>query len=174
MRHYEAFMPENEDTFWDKGVFATDSPTGLQNAIFYYTGKNLCFRGEEEHRNFKHSQFVEIEGGYRYVERGSKTFQGGFSQLHLNGKSVVLYNNADAAMHYCCSLLRLYLSKLTSDTSDAFYLQPVKGAPKNEKWYCNTPVGRNKLATMVKCLCEQAGLKPKTNHSLRATGATTL
>ena len=174
VRHHEAFTPEDEDTFCDKGVFATDSPTGLQNAIFYYTGKNLCLCGGEEHRNLKCSQFVEIEGGYRYVERGSKTFRGGFSQLHLNGKSVVLYNDADAGMRCYCSLLRFYLSKLPSDTSDAFYLQPVKGAPKAEKWYCNIPVGRNKLATMVKRMCEQAGLKPKTNHSLRATGATTL
>ena len=174
VRHHEAFMPEDEDVFWDKGVFATDSHTGLQNAIFYYTGKNLCLRGRDEHRNLKRSQFVEIEGGYRYVERGSKTFRGGFSQLHLNGKSVVLYNDADAGMRCYCSLLRLYLSKLPSDTSDAFNFQPVKGAPKSEKWCCNTPVGRNKLATMVKRMCEQAGLKPKTNHSLRATGATTL
>ena len=64
MHHLKVFMPEDEDTFWDKGVFATD--TELQNAIFYYTGKNLCFRGREEHS--LHSQFAEIEGGYRYVQ----------------------------------------------------------------------------------------------------------
>ena len=46
MRHHEAFTPEDEDTFWDKGVFATDSSTGLQNAIFYYTGKNCAFTVE--------------------------------------------------------------------------------------------------------------------------------
>ena len=39
VHHHEAFTPEDEDIFWDKGVFATDSPTGLQNAIFYYTKK---------------------------------------------------------------------------------------------------------------------------------------
>ena len=31
----------------------------------------------------------------------------------------------------------------------------------HQKRYCNNPVGRNKLATMVKCMCEQVGLKPK-------------
>ena len=141
---------------------------------FSITRKNLCLRGGEEHRNLKHSQFVEIKGGYRYVERGSKTFRGGFSQLHLNAKSVVLYDDADAGVQCYCSLLRLYLSKLPSDTTSAFYLHPVKSAPKADKWYCNSPVGRNRLATMVKHMCEQAGLKPKTNHPLRATGATTL
>ena len=94
MRHHKVFMPEDEDTFWDKGVFATDSPTGLQNAIFYYTGKNPYLRGGEEHRNLKCSQFVEIEGGYRYVKRGSKTFRGGFSQL-LRPTGVFQYHFSD-------------------------------------------------------------------------------
>ena len=35
-------------------------------------------------------------------------------------------------------------------------------------------MGKNKLADMVKEMCADAGLPRKTNHSLRATGATTL
>ena len=34
--------------------------------------------------------------------------------------------------------------------------------------------GRNFLASVVKSVCEQAGIHGKTNHSLRATGATRL
>ena len=37
MHYHEAFTPEDRDTLWNKGVLATDSPTELQNAIFYYT-----------------------------------------------------------------------------------------------------------------------------------------
>ena len=93
--------------------------------FFITRGKNFVFHSGEEHRNVKRTQFVLIEGGYRYVEvatdmsrwlpicRGGyryvkvatdmssenlKTFRGGFSQLHLNAKSVVLYNDADAGM----------------------------------------------------------------------------
>ena len=36
------------------------------------------------------------------------------------------------------------------------------------------PCGRNFLATVVKTICEKAGIQGKTNHSLRATGATRL
>ena len=175
VRHHEPFTPEEENVFWEKGIFGTDSPTALQNAVFFYNGKNLCLRGREEHRSLKRSQFIEFERGYRYVEHGSKTFQGGFNQQHLEGNSVVIYKDADAGVHCYCSLLGLYLSKLPSaDHSGTFYLQPVKGTPKPDRWYRNTPVGRNTLNIMVKRMCLQAGLKPRTNHSLRSTGATTL
>ena len=45
-----------------------------------------------------------------------------------------------------------------------------------EPWYENAPVGKNKLATFVKEMFLEAGFEenPKTNHSLRATGATAL
>ena len=51
------------------------------------------------------------------------------------------------------------------------YLKPL--APHPTK-YTNVPVGKNKLNTMVKRMCEAADLPPRTNHSLRVTGATTL
>ena len=42
-------------------------------------------------------------------------------------------------------------------------------------WYSSVPVGKNTLATKVKKMCEQAKISGnKTNHSLRATGATSL
>ena len=36
------------------------------------------------------------------------------------------------------------------------------------------PVGKNKLGSFVSEICTEAGIPCKTNHSLRATGATTL
>ena len=46
--------------------------------------------------------------------------------------------------------------------------------PLDGPWYDPVPVGRNKLGSMVKEMCEDAGIAPRTNHSLRATGATAL
>ena len=41
--------------------------------------------------------------------------------------------------------------------------------------YTRTPVGRNMLASMLKRMCQRGGIEGhKTNHSLRATGATEL
>ena len=55
----------------------------------------------------------------------------------------------------------------------SFYLKQLAPHPR-KPWFANIPVGKNKLNTMVKKMCEAAGLPPRTNHSLRVTGATTL
>ena len=47
--------------------------------------------------------------------------------------------------------------------------------PKGDVWYSSVPIGRNKLAQMVSDVCKEAGIQGhKSNHSLRATGATEL
>ena len=75
--------------------------------------------------------------------------------------------------HGACTL---YLKKLPHNnekTNDIFYLKPLASHP-SKPWFANVRVGKNKLNTMVKRMCEAAGLPPRTNHSLRVTGATTL
>ena len=68
----------------------------------------------------------------------------------------------------------MYFSKLPKDTfeRDVFYLQPVCKIRKyDQPWFTTTPVGKNS----VKDICTDAGVKGnKSNHSLRATGATEL
>ena len=46
--------------------------------------------------------------------------------------------------------------------------------PLDGPWYDAVPVGSHKLGSMVKEICEDAGIAPRMNHSLRATGATAL
>ena len=61
--------------------------------------------------------------------------------------------------------------------NDVFYLRPKSTAPLHpeEKWYDSVPVGKNKLSNMMKEMSIEAGFgELKTNHSLRATGATAL
>ena len=41
-------------------------------------------------------------------------------------------------------------------------------------WYEHAPVGKEKLRKFVATMCQEAGIPPKTNHSLRATAATAL
>ena len=76
-------------------------------------------------------------------------------------------------------ILDLYLSKLPlyAFQTDTFYFRPKAKTPSNlnQAWYDSVPVGKNKLSTVVKEMSIEAGLKEKkTNHSLRATGATAL
>ena len=56
-------------------------------------------------------------------------------------------------------------------------MTPLLNKPKDpsKPWYTTTPVGRNRLNSMLKEMCQVAELFTNfTNHSLRAYGATTL
>ena len=181
IHHHEPFSLDEEDALWHAGVLGTNTPQTLQRAVFYYAGKTLCLRGGEEHRSLRRSQFVELEDSFKYIEHGSKTRRGGFNQLHLQGKSVVIYRDTSAGHRCFYSILKLYISKLppspdSKANDDVFYLQAFTKVPNDpaEPWYYSTPVGKNKLNGMVRKMCDEAGLKPKTNHSLRTTGATAL
>ncbi len=54
------------------------------------------------------------------------------------------------------------------------YCRPRKHYAGSTTWYKAVPVGKNKLGSMEKDMCLEAGVEQKTNHSLRATGATAL
>ena len=75
----------------------------------------------------------------------SKNRNGSFKQLHVKSKTVPVY------------------------------VRPLDNIPDNPSapWYSVTPVGKHTLNDKVKKMCNMAGLSGnKTNHSLRATGAT--
>ena len=57
-----------------------------------------------------------------------------------------------------------------------FYLQLAVKVPATPgaPWYEHTPVSREKLRTFVVSMYQEAGIAPKSNHSLLATGATAL
>ena len=71
----------------------------------------------------------------------------------------------------------MYLSRLPKEAlqKDIFYLTPLKTYESDipgKPWFSCIPVGRNMLDSMVKGICTDAGIQEKSNHSLRATGAT--
>ena len=56
-----------------------------------------------------------------------------------------------------------------------FYLRPMPSTSNDPRkpWYYSCPVGKNVISSMLKNMCSIAGIEShKTNHSLRATGAT--
>ena len=60
---------------------------------------------------------------------------------------------------------------------DTFYLRPVTKVPTNEAapWYSCVPLGKNQLSRMVKDMCSEGNIEgKKSNHSLRASGITSL
>ena len=88
------------------------------------------------------------------------------------------YANPDLGSKWYVSLLRFYLQKLPpkvrQDTdSTLIHWEPKELTPLNDEapWFTLQVIGQNALASMVK---RMFGVQGKTNHSLRATGATRL
>ena len=75
-------------------------------------------------------------------------------------------------------MLDLYLRKLPpySFKEDVLYCRPKSKIPadNDSPWYEAVAIGKNSLGAFVKEICKDGGLPPRSNHSLRATGATTM
>ncbi len=59
---------------------------------------------------------------------------------------------------------------------DVLYLRSKSTTPADPDapWYEEAPVGKSTLSVMVKQICAEAGVEKKTNHSLRASGASAM
>ena len=178
VKHTPIITPGEEERLWATGILGTDNPIKLQRAVFYYIGKIFCIHGGQEQRSMKPSQFQWKfdPDQYIYIENGSKNNSG--ARLKVQNKDVPMYANPEAGERCFVRLLDLYLAKLPpfAFENDILYLRPKANiAQDGTPWYYCAPVGKEKLRTMVRGMCAAAGIsEKKTNHSLRATGATCL
>ena len=116
---------------------------------------------------------------YVYQEFGSKNRQGGFSSLNLHNKIVRQHQNSSNPGRCHVSILDKYLRLIPQEArvQDNFYVTPLPNKPLDptKPWYTKTPIGRNRLNSMLKEMCLEAGISGKyTNHSLRAYGVTSM
>ena len=178
VKHATLITPEEERMLWEQGVLGTDCPKSLLRAVFYLNGVNLCLRGGGEHRNLKLSQFQRLEDPDRYIytENGSKNHSGSFIGASVQNKQVPIYSTYGTVGKRChVYILDLYISKMPEKAkqSDWFYLRAVS-AKSLGSWYFASPIGEHTLGCMVKDIFNEIGIGDKTNHSLRATGASIL
>ena len=116
---------------------------------------------------------------YVYTEFGSKNRQGGLSSLNLQNKVVRQYENTTGSGTCHVKILNRYLQVLPPEAvdKDVFYLTPLPKVPTDttKPWFKIIPVGKNRLNTMLREMCAEAGITANyTNHSLRAYGTTTM
>ena len=70
LKKKDLVLPEDEQLFWDSGVFSMDTVEGMSNAVFFYNCKAFGFRGLEEHNSFEAEQFsiqTDPETKLRYI-----------------------------------------------------------------------------------------------------------
>ena len=75
-------------------------------------------------------------------------------------------------------LLDFYFKRLPKPPEDMefFFAKPLDKVPSDARapWFYSVPVGKNTLGGLLADICREAGIEKKTNHSLRATGATAM
>ena len=182
VRQAEVLTFTDEDVLWSLGLLGYHNLKVLLHTVLFSLGLTCALRAGKEHRSLRsppfQSQFTflyDSEGKqyFRYSEdHGLKTNKGGIKHRKLDTKRVDVYPN-DNIERCPVRILAYYLSKLPKNrTCKALYLTPRKKYNANS-WYLNTPVGINKLQSVVKDVCSKAGLPGYyTNHSLRSTSAT--
>ena len=179
VKHASIITIKEENLLWEQGVLNLSNPLGLLRTVFYSNGKVFYLRGGKEHRCLKLSQFVRHSNPDRYVytENGSKNRSGGFTDMRIENKTVPIYANSEAGDRCNVKQLDKYFSKIPDQARQLdIYLRPLGNIPNDptRPWFAATPVGENKLGAMVKDMFTEVGIVNKTNHSLRATGATNL
>ena len=166
-------------------MFNINNPKALQRAVFYYIEKCFCIRGGQEQRSLAPSNFKwSAKPGcdlhsVTYIEHGSKNRPGGLSDMRVENKEVTCHAVTEEIPKCLVFLLNKYLAKLPKyafEQDNILYLRPKATTPADLSlpWYEEAAVGKNTLSAMVKEMCAEAGIGGKTNHSLRATGASAM
>ncbi|CAH1265090.1 Hypp3112 [Branchiostoma lanceolatum] len=145
-------------------TLSVDDPVSLQRLVYFYLVFFLCRRGDNL-RNFKTSDFVANtdEGRKYYTLRNNE---------HPTSHSTPrLYASSSDTRPCPVQALELYLSKLQDGCPFLFQRpNPMWNPESSALWYCNQPVGHNKLGRMMRDISRAAGLsKAYTNHSVRVT-----
>ena len=180
VRHAPVITDAEEEKMWATDVIGINTPKSLQRAVFFYVGKRFCVRGGEEQRRLCPSMFKRSSNPdcYTYVEHGSKNHSGGLKQLSVENKTVPCPAVPENIPQCLVFLLDQYFRRLPKYAfeQDIFYLRPKSSVPASddEPWYECVAVGKNSLANMLKVMCQEAGIDEKANHSLRATGTTSM
>ena len=177
----EIITPRVERTLIDSGVIGLDTPQKLLNGVIYFLGIYLALRGVAEHNNLRRpgcNPQIKVTTDSRGIkclvyreDPLSKTNQGGLNARAKESKVVYVYPTTDIDRDPV-TYYEKYCSLLSPSTNSKKLYSRCKKLCTPNQWYCDQPLGLNKIKTAVKDMCKQAGIQGKfTNHSLRATCA---
>ena len=182
VRQADVLTFSDEDYLWRNGFLGKTNPQQLLDTVVFLLGMSCALRAGKEHRalcsmgfNSQISWHMDRDGNRYFTYRediGLKTNKGGLKHRKVFPKVVNVYPIADSSR--CpVRILYCYFCKLPINrTCSALYLHPRSNF-NGDKWYTYQPVGVNKLQSVVKTVCKNAGLKGfYANHSLRSTAAT--
>ena len=152
----------------------------------YILGVNLALRAGDEHYALRHPggcipsqlSFETNSAGVKCLvyreDTVTKTNRGGLRDMKKERKIVWIKPNGNA-LRCPVRIVGKYISLLPkTGLKPNLYLHSLK-LTKPNLWYCETPLGINKVRSVVSDMLKHAGLDGFfTNHSLRRTAATRL
>ena len=171
---------DQESQLFDRGILGEDNPEKLVYTVIYMMGLHLALWGGVKHTRLRHPGFdsqisIEIDDKQREhlvykADPLQKNNQGGIGCFNST-KTVYVYKASNTLRCPVCLFKKYVKLLLNGKSCKKLYLHP-KVKPTPSVWFCDQPLGNNKVTTAVKTICKKAGFVGKfTNHSLRATSA---
>lgn len=167
--HKPAMTEEDFEKLQEYFAASFDSdPLVLREYVWFIVTFHFCLRSSEVQSQLRKEDlvFCTDQQGKQYIclrkDYVSKNHQGGLRQSspETDGR-IVNQEHVEA--------VALLLSKL-DPTCDRVFQMPLKNRKADGPWYCAKPVGKNKLAEVMKSLSTKAALSCiYTNHCVRAT-----
>ena len=173
VKHHPA-VPKDDMTMILQ-ILDSSSVDGLQKKVFLDTMLYFANRGMENLRNMTPGDFVLHE-----ADRNKGEY---FTLRDMHTKTHADDNDESQAGQMCSlpgnplrpvTSLKMYLSKRNTDCKWMWQRPKSKAKVTDATWYANAPLGTNTFGSMLKKICQEAGCKIYTNHSLRATSISLL
>ncbi len=177
----EYLDPEEEEKIWNS--LDLNDPEGLQNAMWLVIQKHCALRGSESAKQLKwgdvtlktdpnHNEILE------FTERRTKT-RNGTDLDNMRAFKPCLF--ATPAIPDRCPVniykrFRAHRPAARMDPNSNFYISINHNRVAGSQiWYKDSNLGVKMIESMLKRMCQKAGVEgKKTNHSLRKTACQTL
>ena len=166
----EVFSIEDEQKFWESGVFNWTSSKGLFNAIYFYTSKVFALRSADEHCTLTVDQFQfgkNAQGEYvRFLGKPCKNNPGGLKTSgKVSFKDLIQYASPSNPRCYV-RMLKVYLSCIPKE--GPFYRRPLACKSGEDPRFSVQKVGIHSFETLMQKLCQEAGIEGyHTGHSAK-------
>lgn len=164
-------------------VLEADNPIKLTQYVWFVLTIHFCLRGQEVQHQLKKDDLVFEEVSTNEPSSSScpptynvllgTDFMSKNCRAGDNGRE--FRSSGRITDQQQVAAIRKLLEKLNPHVPKIFQRVHPNFRPSDKVWFMKSPLGHNLLSTMMKRICEAAGLrKSYSNHCLRATSITAL
>ena len=175
----EPLTDEDLNQLWDTHQLGSSTPDSILQTLWLYNTVHFGLRSCQEHRDmcWGDVSLKRDDNGHEYLqfcERQTKT-RSGENPKDVRVVKPRLWANIKNPDQCPVKIYKIYAEKRPTNFSSPehpFYIAAtaVHQPSPRDIWFKRNPVGINKLGSMMKWMCKQAGLNPDkklSNHSAR-------